>query len=121
TISLLVANPPYVRHHHLAANQKRELGALCADQLGIKPSGLSGLYLYFVLLSHRLLSPGAVSAWLIPSEFMDVNYGTALKEYLASQVQLVRIHQYDASEVQFDDALVTSSVVVFKNTPPSPG
>jgi hypothetical protein len=121
TFSLLVANPPYVRHHHLAANQKRELGALCADQLGIKPSGLSGLYLYFVLLSHRLLSPGAVSAWLIPSEFMDVNYGTALKEYLASQVQLVRIHQYDASEVQFDDALVTSSVVVFKNTPPSPG
>ncbi|MGY1545803.1 Eco57I restriction-modification methylase domain-containing protein [Streptomyces sp. MN6] len=121
TASLLVANPPYVRHHHLAANQKRELGALCADQLGIKPSGLSGLYLYFVLLSHRLLAPGAVSAWLIPSEFMDVNYGTAVKEYLTSQVQLVRIHQYDASEVQFDDALVTSSVVVFKNVPPSPG
>ncbi|MEU1907442.1 Eco57I restriction-modification methylase domain-containing protein [Streptomyces hygroscopicus] len=121
TTSLLVANPPYVRHHHLDAAQKRKLGAMCADRLGIKPSGLSGLYLYFILLSHRLLSPDAVSAWLIPSEFMDVNYGTALKEYLARQVQLVRVHQYDASEVQFDDALVTSSVVVFKNTPPSSG
>lgn len=119
-VSLLVANPPYVRHHHLTADQKRDLCILCTDLLGIRPSGLSGLYLYFVLLSHRLLSPGAVSAWLIPSEFMDVNYGTALKKYLTSWVQLVRIHQYDASEVQFDDALVTSSVVVFKNAPPSP-
>ncbi|MFJ2598994.1 Lsr2 family DNA-binding protein [Streptomyces erythrochromogenes] len=118
--SLLVANPPYVRHHHLAAQKKRDLASLCAQQLGIRPSGLSGLYLYFVLLSHHLLAPGAVSAWLIPSEFMDVNYGAALKEYLTSQVQLVRIHQYDASEVQFDDALVTSSVVVFKNAQPSP-
>ncbi|ESP99313.1 Modification methylase SalI [Streptomyces sp. GBA 94-10 4N24] len=121
TSSLLVANPPYVRHHHLAAEQKRELTARCAEQLGIKPSGLSGLYLYFILLGHRFLRSGAVSAWLIPSEFMDVNYGAALKEYLATRVQLIRIHQYDASEVQFDDALVTSSVVVFKNIAPDTG
>ncbi|WP_052848683.1 Eco57I restriction-modification methylase domain-containing protein [Streptomyces avicenniae] len=118
--SLLVANPPYVRHHHLSAEKKRALGSLCADQVGIKPSGLSGLYLYFVLLSHRLLAPGAVSAWLVPSEFMDVNYGVALKRYLSTEVELVRVHQYDAAETQFDDALVTSSVVVFRNSPPSP-
>lgn len=117
--SLLVANPPYVRHHHLEAAQKVSFCARCAEQVSIKPSGLSGLYLYFVLLSHRLLAPGAISAWLIPSEFMDVNYGTALKKYLSSKVELVRIHQYDASEVQFDDALVTSSVVVFRNNPPT--
>ncbi|MBB5935496.1 Eco57I restriction-modification methylase domain-containing protein [Streptomyces zagrosensis] len=116
--SLLVANPPYVRHHHLEAAQKRALVGRCAATVGIKPSGLSGLYLYFVLLSHRLLAPGALSAWLIPSEFMDVNYGGALKEYLARHVKLIHIHQYDASEVQFDDALVTSSVVVFENSPP---
>lgn len=118
--SLLVANPPYVRHHHLEAAQKRGLVGLCEASLGIKPSGLSGLYLYFVLLSHRLLAPGALSAWLIPSEFMDVNYGGALKEYLARHVKLIRIHQYDPSEVQFDDALVTSSVVVFENSPSEP-
>ncbi|MBW1601428.1 Lsr2 family protein [Streptomyces sp. JJ66] len=118
--SLLVANPPYVRHHHLTASKKRELSFLCESRTGIRPSGLSGLYLYFVLLSHKLLAPGAVSAWLIPSEFMDVNYGTALKEYLTRQVSLVRVHRYDASEVQFDDALVTSTVVVFRNTLPDP-
>lgn len=119
--SLLVANPPYVRHHHLTGTQKNELRLRCSNQVGIRPSGLSGLYLYFVLLSHRLLAPGAISAWLIPSEFMDVNYGIALKEYLARKVQLIRVHQYNSSEAQFGDALVTSSVIVFRNFPPSSG
>ncbi|CAL9664021.1 hypothetical protein SUDANB95_07113 [Actinosynnema sp. ALI-1.44] len=91
---------------------------MSVDATGVKPSGLSGLYLYFVLLSHETLRPGAVSAWLIPAEFMDVNYGRALKEYLTEQVTLKRIHRFDPADLQFDDALVTSAVVVFENTTP---
>ena len=118
---LLVANPPYVRHHHLDADKKRNLvSAVCAD-LKLKPSGLSGLYIYFVHLSHRLLAPGALSAWLIPAEFMDVNYGSVLREYLSRKVSLVRIHRFDPADVQFDDALVSSAVVVFRNQPPAEG
>jgi hypothetical protein len=49
---------------------------------------------------------------------MDVNYGRVLKRYLTERVTLRRIHRFDASDVQFDDALVTSAVVVFENTPP---
>ena len=117
---LLIANPPYVRHHHLAGDQKKALGVAVGQQLGIKVSGLAGLYVYFVLLSHRLLAPGAVSAWLIPTEFMDVNYGSALRDYLGSQVSLLRIHRFDPADVQFDDALVSSAIVIFENTPPPP-
>lgn len=117
--SLLVANPPYVRHHHLTSEQKSELSARATRELGITPSGLSGLYAHFMFLSHRNLAPGAVSAWLIPSEFLDVNYGTALKQYLTTHVTLNRIHRFDPDDVQFDDALVTSSVVVFTNEMPT--
>jgi len=116
--NLLIANPPYVRHHHLAGDQKTSLVAGVKDQLGIKVSGLAGLYVYFMLLSHKLLAPGAVSAWLIPTEFMDVNYGSALREYLNSEVSLIRIHRFDPSDVQFDDALVSSAVVIFKTCAP---
>lgn len=117
--NLVITNPPYVRHHHLEADQKRTLVKRTVAELGLKPSGLSGLYVYFLLLSHRLLEPGAISAWLIPSEFMDVNYGKVLREYLSRRVILLRIHRFDPAEVQFDDALVSSAVVVFKNSPPS--
>lgn len=116
--SLVIANPPYVRHHHLEKVDKIRMGAEVRSELGITPSGLSGLYLYFLLLSHRALAPGAVSAWLIPSEFLDVNYGRALKEYLATRVTVNRIHRFDPQDVQFDDALVTSSVVIFTNERP---
>lgn len=119
--SLVIANPPYVRHHHLSADQKSALVARSTRELGIAPSGLSGLYAHFLLLTHRALSPGAVSAWLIPSEFLDVNYGAALKQYLTNHVTVNRIHRFDPEDVQFDDALVTSSVVVFTNEPPVSG
>lgn len=117
--TLLIANPPYVRHHHIDAATKAQLVARSVAETGLKPSGLSGLYLYFMLLSHRALAPGAVSAWLIPAEFMDVNYGRAIKTYLTQKVTLRRVHRFDPADVQFDDALVTSAVVVFENVPPS--
>lgn len=117
--TLLVANPPYVRHHHLNGDTKANAAAMSVRETGIKPSGLSGLYLYFILLSHRTLCPGAVSAWLIPAEFMDVNYGSALKEYLTTHVTLRRVHRFDPADLQFTDALVTSAVVVFENRLPS--
>ena len=120
-VDLLVCNPPYVRHHHIERSMKLRLGREAAARLGIRVSGLAGLYVYFMLLSHRWLRPDSLSIWLIPSEFMDVNYGAALKEYLLNHVDLLRIHRFDPNEVQFEDALVSSAVVWFRNRRPAAG
>jgi len=117
--NLLICNPPYVRHHHLNANDKAYLRQTMS-QLGFQVSGLAGLYCYFMLLAHECLAPGAVSAWLVPSEFMDVNYGDVLKQYLLERVSLLRVHRFDPNEVQFTDALVSSAVVWFRNAKPRP-
>jgi hypothetical protein len=116
-VNLLICNPPYVRHHHLSEGEKAHLGQ-ASREVGVKLSGLAGLYCYFILLSHWWLLPDAISAWLIPSEFMDVNYGEAVKKYLLTKVRLLRIHRFDPNEVQFADALVSSAVVWFQNAPP---
>ena len=120
-VDLLVCNPPYVRHHHIERATKLRLGRKVTEQLGIRVSGLAGLYVYFMLLSHRWLRPDGLSVWLVPSEFMDVNYGSALKEYLLNRVDLLRIHRFEPSEVQFEDALVSSAVVWFRKRAPAPG
>lgn len=117
--NLLICNPPYVRHHHLKATDKAHLNRVM-NQLGFQVSGLAGLYCYFMLLAHQCLAPGAVSAWLVPSEFMDVNYGKALRQYLLERVQLLRLHRFDPTDVQFADALVSSVVVWFRNATPNP-
>lgn len=116
--SLLVANPPYSRHHHIDTERKKILQSIVLHETGIKISGLAGLYCYFLILSTKWLKKGAISMWLIPSEFMDVNYGEAIKRYLKEKVKLVRIHRFLPEDVQFSDALVTSSIVIFKNETP---
>ena len=119
--TLIVCNPPYVRHHHLDAGAKLRLRAASIDAAGVDLNGLTGLYCHFVALSHAWMAKDALAIWLIPSEFMDVNYGWPLKEYLLNRVTLLRIHRFDPAAVQFDDALVSSAVVVFRNVEPPEG
>jgi hypothetical protein len=119
--NLLVTNPPYVRHHHLGRGPKQRLRGLVRDRLGISVSGLAGLYCYFLLLADAWLEDGGLAVWLVPSEFMDVNYGSALKEYLTTRVRLLLAHRFCPSDVQFDDALVSSAVVAFEKAKPVSG
>lgn len=119
--NLVICNPPYVRHHHLENGNKTRLQLLTQAASGINMSGLAGLYCHFLGLSQAWMAPGAVAGWLIPSEFMDVNYGQAVKRYLLSRVTLLHIHRFDPNDVQFADALVSSAVVWFRNAPPPPG
>jgi hypothetical protein len=115
---LVICNPPYVRHHHIRADEKARLQRRTFDASGMKLSGLAGLYCHFLGLSHAWMAKDALAGWLIPSEFMDVNYGKEVKQYLLDRVTLLRIHRFDPNDVQFADALVSSAVVWIRNTPP---
>jgi hypothetical protein len=115
--NLVLANPPYVRHHHLDRKDKERLQALAYQMAGVEVNGLAGLYVYFLLLATAWLEDDGVAAWLIPSEFMDVNYGVALKQFLCDRVTLIRVHRFNPDDVQFGDALVSSVVVVFRKSP----
>jgi predicted RNA methylase len=116
--NLVICNPPYVRHHHLQNSDKLRLQAHTAHSSGMTVSGLAGLYCHFLGLSHAWMADGAIAGWLIPSEFMDVNYGREVKRYLLEKVTLLKIHRFDPDDVQFADALVSSAVVWFKKEPP---
>ena len=116
--NFLVCNPPYVRHHRLSIQEKQFLRALAIERSGIQLSGLAGLYCYFLLAAHEWMSDGGLACWLIPSEFMDVNYGKQIKTYLLNSVTLIRIHRFETEDLQFCDALVSSSVIWFRNTHP---
>lgn len=118
--NLLICNPPYVRHHHLGKEEKERLGRAAERASGVRPGGLSGLYCHFMLISHAWMARGALAAWIVPSEFMDVGYGGKVKEYLLDRATLTRIHRFDPVEAQFKDALVSSAVVWLENHPPPP-
>ena len=119
--NLLICNPPYVRHHHIANEEKQRLKMHAYAACGVKMNGLAGLYCYFLGLSHAWMADGGLAGWLIPSEFMDVNYGVSVKRYLLDKVTLLHIHRFDPNDVQFADALVSSAVVWFRKQAPRAG
>jgi adenine-specific DNA-methyltransferase len=94
---------------------------LAIKMTGVEVNGLAGLYIYFLLLATAWMEDDGYAAWLIPSEFMDVNYGAALKHFLTDRVTLIRAHRFDPDNVQFGDALVSSVVLVFRKSPPPSG
>lgn len=116
--NLILANPPYTRFQDINAEYLKVVQKEISHEESINISGLSSLYVYFLLHSHKWLKEGGIAAWLLPSEFMESNYGRILRTYLTEQVQLLQIHRYSANEPQFEDALVTSAVVIFRKCLP---
>ncbi|MDR2302945.1 MAG: SAM-dependent DNA methyltransferase [Deltaproteobacteria bacterium] len=112
--NLIICNPPYVRHHLIDPDKKIPLKLKTQQISGVNLSGLAGLYCHFLLRSIQWMADGAIAGWLIPSEFMDVNYGKAVKEFLLTKTDLFRIHRFDLNDLQFEDALVSSAVVWFR-------
>ncbi len=116
--NLILANPPYVRHHHICREDKARLQSLALKLTGVRVNGLAGLYVYFLLLATAWMEEDGHAAWLIPSEFMDVRYGAAVRGFLTDRVTLIRIHRFDPKDVQFADANVSSVVLILKKAPP---
>jgi len=119
--NLLICNPPYVRHHHIANGEKGRLKAAVLSSCGADIGGLAGLYCYFLGLGHAWMAEGGLAGWLVPSEFMDVNYGASVKRYLLDRVTLLHIHRFDPNDRQFGDAMVSSAVVWFRKEAPRVG
>jgi predicted RNA methylase len=117
--NLIICNPPYVRHHLIDVNDKKRIKDKTEKTSGVVLSGLAGLYCHFLLQSIQWMDEGAVAGWLIPSEFMDVNYGKVIKNFLLNEVELFRIHRFNPGDAQFKDALVSSAVVWFRKRTPT--
>ena len=113
--NLMICNPPYVRHHHISGKEKHRLKNIVKVASGFEVSGLAGLHCYFINIGHAWMADNGVAAWLIPSGFKDVKYGVSVTRYLLEKTILLRVHEFNSRDVQFDDALVSSSVVWFKN------
>jgi adenine-specific DNA-methyltransferase len=118
--TLILANPPYLRHQRIPPKDKQDLRQRTSLDLGVQVSATSGQYVYFLLLSHKWMAPDAVAAWLIPSEFMQTSYGSAVRNYLTHNVQLLRVHKFGHDTPQFETAKTLPAVVVFRNRYPGP-
>jgi len=111
--TLYIGNPPYVRHHNIAPEWKRWLTKAAAER-GLSASQLSGLHLYFVLATATQVRPGDRGVFITSSEWLDVNYGSLMRDLLLNGLGGESIHVIAPEAEPFDGAQTTGAITCFE-------
>lgn len=115
----IIGNPPYFKFQDYATR----VAALREFQhrAGMHLSGFTNIYALFLLKSLSQLNRDGRCAYIIPSEFLNADYGRRVKEYLIKLKSLRYILIFDFDNHLFDEALTTSSILLFANDEQKPG
>lgn len=108
-----VGNPPYVRHHHLSASTKR-WAVTTGKRLGYRVSALAGLHAHFFLATAVHARPGDIGCLVTSAEWLDVNYGSIVRDLLLDQLGGQALHVIDPRAVPFEDAMTTAAITCFE-------
>lgn len=108
----IICNPPYFKFHDY--DNKTILNEI-ENRLKIKLNGFTNLYTLFLLKSICQLKPNGRLAYIIPSEFLNSDYGKLVKSALIKNKVLRHIVVFDFEENVFDDALTTACILLCSN------
>ncbi len=110
--SIFVGNPPYVRHHQIHPERKEWLIDE-ALRLGYRASALAGLHVYFYLSTVIHGKPGDRGAFITSSEWLDVNYGSLVRELFLGYLGGDSITVIEPTAEPFPETATTATVTSF--------
>lgn len=105
----IVCNPPYLKFHNY---ENIKTLTEIKKRLNIQLSGFTNIYTLFLLKSIYQLKDNGRIAYIIPSEFLNSDYGKHVKEYLLKSNLLRHIFIFDFKENIFDNVLTTSAILL---------
>jgi adenine-specific DNA-methyltransferase len=108
-----IGNPPYVRHHQLTPAAKAWAHQAAAE-LGHTVSGLAGLHAYFFLATAAMGRRGDVGCFVTSAEWLDVNYGSIIRQLLLGELGGEAIHVVEPQTLPFEGTATTAVVVNFR-------
>lgn len=110
--TLYVGNPPYVRHHGISPEWKQWLTKTAASH-GYRASQLAGLHVHFFLATLNHAREGDFGAFVTSSEWLDVNYGSLVRQMLTGKLGGESVHLVDPAALPFADAATTAAITCF--------
>ncbi len=111
--TLFIGNPPYVRHHDIDSTWKLWYTSRLAAK-GIRGTQLAGLHAHFLVKTFDLAHEGDLVCYVTAAEWLDTDYGSALRALLLAQGRDIDLALLDRSSVVFSDAMTTSAVLTFR-------
>ena len=107
----VVCNPPYRKFHDY---ENRAGVQKLREELGIPLSGFTNLHTLFLLKSLFQLNVGGRCAYILPSEFLNANYGEVPKRFLLEGGALRHVLVFDFKENVFPEVLTTACILLFE-------
>ncbi|QTD37619.1 SAM-dependent DNA methyltransferase [Polaribacter batillariae] len=108
----IICNPPYLKFHDY---DNKQILQEVENNLKFKFNGFTNLYTLFLLKSIFQLKKDGRAAYIIPSEFLNSDYGKLVKEYLLKTKTLRHLFIIDFKENVFDNAMTTASILLLAN------
>lgn len=105
----IICNPPYLKFHDY---DNTTLIPHINSHLNIHLNGFTNIYTLFLLKSLFQLKEGGRLAYIVPSEFLNSDYGVEVKRALLQSGTLRHIIIVDYTKCAFDDALTTACILL---------
>ncbi len=102
-----------MRHHDIGEAWKAWYSSRFAE-FGIRASGLAGLHLHFFLQTRLLATEGDIGAFITSAEWLDVNYGSALRRLLLEELGGLALHVLEPTVEAFPGTATTAAITCFR-------
>lgn len=115
----IISNPPYIRHHRLSAEQKKELHQLSKHCLGFSLDGRVGLHIYFLLKCLDHLAPDGQLAFLLPADVCEGVSSNVLWKRLGEKFRIDAVITFDENAAPFPCVDTNAMVFLISHRQPS--
>ncbi len=105
----IIANPPYVKAQYLDYTESD--WRFFEERFGTGLDRLTNLYALFLLKIWEDLALHGRAAVIIPSEFLNANFGMEIKERLLRAIRPAGIAIFDTAYNVFNQAMTTSCIL----------
>lgn len=105
----IICNPPYLKFHDY---DNSSLIPIVNNKLKINLNGFTNLYTLFLLKSINQMNERGRMAYIVPSEFLNSDYGVEVKRTLLKSNVLRHVIIVDFKQSAFADAITTACILL---------
>ena len=105
---LIIGNPPYISKKTLPGDQ-RDLSIKIIEHFELDDTLFQNIWVSFILASLKVLSPQGAIFFVLPFEFLQVQYAERLREFLETKFNTIEITTFEDrvfTEIEQDICLV---------------
>ena len=114
----IVANPPYIRHHRLPQETKRQLKQIGATTFGAALDGRAGLHIYFLVRALQILKEGGRLSFIMPADTCEGVFSPILWNWIANTFRLDAVVTFAPEATPFPGVDTNPMIFMIANERP---